>query len=97
MFQSEDEDKDPQEELEKIEKRLQQNNVIARVANSKRKIKTERFRKYLKEAMIFRKKHWSWAYLPNAIHEAYGHLVDAIIANGGRGLGQRSEVHSSFT
>ena len=44
--------------------------------------------------MIFRKQHWSWAYLPNAVHEAYGHLVDAIIANGGRGLGQRSEVHS---
>ena len=81
-------------EKEDFGKRLQQNYVVGSVINSKGKINVPRFEKYLKDSYEFRVTKWDWCYVGNAMHETYGHIIDSIKRNGGRGLGQRSEVKS---
>ena len=81
-------------EVAKLETRLQQANVIGRVVNSSEHINVPRFGKYLKDAYVFRKTNWSWNYIAPAIHENFGHIIDAIIKNNSRGVGKLSEVNT---
>ena len=63
------------------------------VVNGTGKVKVDKFGKYCKEAMTFRKQKWKWSYIPNAVHETYGHITDNFKKYGGHATGHRNEVH----
>ena len=67
-------------------------NVIARVANSTRKIDIPQLRQFCKDAYIFKIKAFDWPSLTTSLHRAYAHLPDIILLNDGLGLGDVSET-----
>ena len=66
-------------------------NVIARVANSTKKINVPKFKEFCKEAYIFKVQSFDWASLPVTQHRGYSHFADVIQLNDGIGLGDVSE------
>ena len=78
IFQTEND-----QEKDDIRERLKQNYVIMNVVNGTGKVKIDRFGNYCKKAQLFRKRKWKWSYIPNAVHETYGHITDNFKKHGG--------------
>ena len=75
----------------KIRRILRDINVIARVANSTRKIDVAKFKIFCKDAYIFKIKAFKFASCPVTLHRGYSHLADIIFLNDSMGLGTVSE------
>ena len=68
---------------------LRNSNVIARVMNSKsRPVNMEKFEKFVKDAYLFRVQAFTWASVPDAVHNAYSHTLKKMRKIGGFGLGR---------
>ena len=68
---------------------LRNSNVIIRVMNSmSRPVNMEKFKKFVKDAYLFRVEAFPWATVPDAVHNAYGHTILKMEKIGGYGLGQ---------
>ena len=78
--------------ITKIEHCFRDINVIARVANSTRKIKISKFKQFCTDAYVFKIKAFDWPSLTVSLHRAYGHLPEIISLNDGLGLGDVSET-----
>ena len=76
----------------KIRRILRDINVIARVANSTRKIDVPKFKLFCKNAYIFKVKAFPWASCPVTLHRGYAHLADICLLNNSCGLGDVSET-----
>ena len=80
-----------QAERNKIRRILRDINIIARVANSTKKINMPKLKQFGKEANLFKVKAFDWASLTVSLHRGYTHLADIISLNDGFGLGTVSE------
>ena len=85
LFKVDDVDK------EKIRQILRNINVIARVANSTRKINVPKLKEFCKEAYLFKVNAFDWPSCPVSGHRGYAHLGDIILLNDSMGLGIVSE------
>ena len=75
----------------KIRRILRDINVIARVANSTRKINVPKLKQFCKEAYYFKVNAFKWPSCPVSQHRGYAHLGDIIFLNDSIGLGIVSE------
>ena len=69
------------EDKAKIRRILRDINVIARVANSTRKIDVPKFKIFCKNAYIFKVEAFDWPSCPVTLHRGYAHLADIISLN----------------
>ena len=85
LFEVDDEDR------AKIRRILRDINVIARVANSTRKINVPKLKEFGKDAYVFKVQAFDWPSIPVSLHRGYIHLGDIISLNDSTGLGPVSE------